>query len=730
MSSGIDNEIPQWKRDLIARLRSQNKRVSSSPPQPAALSRAVQQPGPETVAPVASTTSRDLFVKCNLVVPDKMVQERNSSWDWNALEAVNQPLKNGCKDSDSSEEDLRYGPGIVNKLKNKYLSLALRETSTRPSILLMRKAASLENILDENGPKSPPSNRIFTRNEKVQSPRYRSTQRGTSDMKRARSVEAISRTSLEENEEITRPKRESLHEDMLIASKEGSCVFDKVDEKVHHVSHRINRPRRITPIMNEREKPPVDVVKQAKLIFERRPEQRTKAPQHTGEVAAKVATYKNIIVQAKSKKPPIKTKPLGIGSEKPPTNGICQKPPKKLPETLLSDIQKEPKKMKEIEMKPPKEETAPSLPSPIPDISRVASPENERIGSKNTSLSETPDLIMTSSPLPTLNSPLFRISATENFLKEEIRNSAPSIHNKKATSPLKSSDFCLDEDKNGDTSPTIPENFVKEEIRNSALSPKTFHSKNTAKVMSPLKLNDFCFDEDNTSPTIPLVLSPLKSNACEEEGVKRVSPQAVANINNASNSITFNFATNNKSSRVLPLNNGEISNETKISPLQPLKLEINGVNDRRPARNEDRVLTSSPLLHTNNASKLSPNLTILEVEKNFINTVKTLQQPPPSKNVVVVKSSVEEVIKIQVAKVKKPPRQPENNSIVFKFTDRKDVPDYVHNDGSNRVIKAEKPKVMYIFGYVLEGLYSMNQWSAILISTDESIDKSDTFIIY
>lgn len=53
--------------------------------------------------------------------------------------------------SSSEEEDLRYGPGIVNRLKNRYLSLALRENETRPSILPLRKAASLENLLEGDG---------------------------------------------------------------------------------------------------------------------------------------------------------------------------------------------------------------------------------------------------------------------------------------------------------------------------------------------------------------------------------------------------------------------------------------------------------------------------------------------------------------------------------------------------------------------------------------------------
>lgn len=58
-----------------------------------------------------------------------------------------------CKESESpassDSEDLHYGPGIVNRLRNKYLSLALRESNPRPTIL--RKATSLENLLDDDG---------------------------------------------------------------------------------------------------------------------------------------------------------------------------------------------------------------------------------------------------------------------------------------------------------------------------------------------------------------------------------------------------------------------------------------------------------------------------------------------------------------------------------------------------------------------------------------------------
>uniref|UniRef100_A0AAG5D4Q7 Uncharacterized protein n=1 Tax=Anopheles atroparvus TaxID=41427 RepID=A0AAG5D4Q7_ANOAO len=48
-------------------------------------------------------------------------------------------------------EELKYGPGIVSRLRCRYLSLALRQSVTkqRPSLNSMRRATSLNNLLDE-----------------------------------------------------------------------------------------------------------------------------------------------------------------------------------------------------------------------------------------------------------------------------------------------------------------------------------------------------------------------------------------------------------------------------------------------------------------------------------------------------------------------------------------------------------------------------------------------------
>jgi hypothetical protein len=51
-------------------------------------------------------------------------------------------------ESDSSEE-IHYGPGFVSRLKSRYMSVALRGSSTRGSLMgSLRRSASLEDFLE------------------------------------------------------------------------------------------------------------------------------------------------------------------------------------------------------------------------------------------------------------------------------------------------------------------------------------------------------------------------------------------------------------------------------------------------------------------------------------------------------------------------------------------------------------------------------------------------------
>ncbi|KAL3277376.1 hypothetical protein HHI36_012725 [Cryptolaemus montrouzieri] len=664
-------DIPPWKKHLIARLRSQNKcngnsvtvstnrQLSLSPPLNECTGRTPKANNQSSVGIRPSSTCNQLsatnsasntgkdgsVISANKFVSpltlrkiksSKMVQERAWTLDYTSCESVNMVSENDnysrTSDSDSSEE-LHYGPGIVNKLKNKYLSLALRRetyTKQRPSILNLRKATSLENMLDEDVDESVKTDsdqrRMYQSNgtEKNSTNRYRNSKRGTQDIKRARSVEAISRfENLISPPPIENLRPKSLHEYILIGeTKEGNDKYRKPkDSEAVEIENalfsnnyvpRLNRPKRITPVMNEREKPPADVVKQAKMIFEKRPEQRTKPPVNTGEVAAKVATYKNIIVQSKPvKKPPIKTKPVStLVADKTPKNGTAKtvlnnkkkgnapkvtprireitkkndKSSKALPSNEVSkDVQvaKETHKEQKVEESLPKPV---QLASPIPDVSLIEFPKSENDAIVR--LCETPDLIMTVNPVA-VSTPLSDETATQI----DARIKVPSPTSKRKTE-------------------------YYEDAKNS---------------------------------------ESVTSNHCD------LNSERLINEN-----VPFN---------------------------EPLNLIINGNQSRCSPSPEDAIITQvSPIPVLSRRKIVSPPIRPDSshffdrvIEKNLINVAK-------SANAVKTDEKTDLLVP---KKVRRPPREPETNSIVFKFTDRKDVPDYVQNDRSRTVGRIEMPKVSW-----------------------------------
>lgn len=685
MDDPTDNSIPQWKQDLILRIRSKNKWFSDDQQQllagtprnsSASVGCAGQQPSltcSSAAVPVINSREGETW-KCNekssTCTYSKMVKEPVliEHKQFNNFESVNDILENGDnKSADSgSSEELHYGPGIVNKLKNRYLSLTLRENNakTRPSILPMRKATSLEHLLDDDLPNGKPvhtNSRLFQSRYKENdtsrsiSKRYYNATRG-GDLKRARSVETISRSDDQQHEPLEsdiRRKHESLYEDTLIVTegsdKPSGKMYDNKTLEItletkpfsNSVSHIINRPKRITAIMSEKEKPPVDVVKQAKKIFEGRADQRTKPPHQTGEVAAKVASYKNnVIGQSRvqprnNKKPPIpKQKPVV-----PQDNN--RRPVTSSENTKLAKPSKLALGNSEngwiTEEKSPSPDIA-SIPrsSPIPDVSRISSFNREELCNNNQSkngsnLSETPDLIVHSSPIKNASSPTFRILATDNFLKAEINHSNSN-------------------------------NFI-------------------------IKLN---FEADKKQHIAGVFKPKARSpSPDEQDGCKNISSESRNKIRQAGNTTTYNISTSPSSRSHLPLMNKEMLANSKTVGPQPGKTTHTNKSVDKTTTNSQISPSSKPPLPAQ--SILTPQ----EIEKNNINTAKTLEQVTVLSSPVVSVKSVEEVVvkKIEVPKTTLPREPKEQNSIVFKFTDRKEVPDYVGNDGRIRIGKIEKPKV-------------------------------------
>lgn len=75
----------------------------------------------------------------------------NSSNKMVAMQELSTGETDNFNTFDDTSEELQYGPGIVSKLRCRYLSLALRQSVSkqRPSLDNLRRATSLNNLLDE-----------------------------------------------------------------------------------------------------------------------------------------------------------------------------------------------------------------------------------------------------------------------------------------------------------------------------------------------------------------------------------------------------------------------------------------------------------------------------------------------------------------------------------------------------------------------------------------------------
>ncbi|XP_069354193.1 proline-rich protein 36-like [Maniola hyperantus] len=166
------------------------------------------------------------------------------------------------------DEELRYGPGIVKRLKSRYLSLALREAPRRrPSVL--RRAASLEHLLDERPPPAPPSARPHARPARpvsLAAPMHALAAQPTrrESVKRARSVDALSRLDRDEPPPVP-----------LVPPPVPLVPPPLPPPPPPPLPRAVRPPRRVTPLLRETERPPADVVRSTLRKFESAPPRRT-----------------------------------------------------------------------------------------------------------------------------------------------------------------------------------------------------------------------------------------------------------------------------------------------------------------------------------------------------------------------------------------------------------------------------------------------------------------------
>lgn len=625
---------------------------------------------------------------------------------------------------DDTSEELQYGPGIVSKLRCRYLSLALRQSSSkqRPSLDNLRRATSLNNLIDEEDERNVTTNRqawnqqdrINTSKEKARTPdeympsfrrdrneqndnnRCRPTQRGNDSLKRARSVEALMRydqTAWQRDihtDAIDQTATMMLLEEIANENSKVNSVADcvTIEEKIIQARERgEHKPKRLTSFMDETERPPPDLVKHTLRIFEasanRRPRIGTKG---NGDVAAKVANYKTIIMQEKPQivfpKPPLSPKKPVIkprtsspkhvlnGSRYTNGNGIDSKIP-------TIDINAAKSNFENASIVSPTSNGT----KKIADNSRSPSPLAVRVDlAYRTNKFESPlspvqlsrsngncqPLSPVSAPRPMPRQDVGRSvyessDSPINVLGKKLESLTIETPAKNGISKLSVSDIDSDEaDSNYNDDSDIER--PSKRISKTALD-------NISKAGVTTEFNFFAQSSKSYLPAGPLngnCSTPIKPISCDttEQNVRQIGiirPQIKTNVTPSSTI---------PSTKVINKNDNQ-------------SVVINESIEEKP--NRDKLLITNLTSPANNIL-----LTTREIEQNLINKEKS--------------DEIKWTAKSNSVPIAKPwQKHEQNNTMVFNFSNKKDVPDYIEkfeNDGLVVRRKRDWTKVSFYFWLV------------------------------
>ncbi|XP_054272818.1 uncharacterized protein LOC128993086 [Macrosteles quadrilineatus] len=561
--------------------------------------------------------------------------------------------------SDSSEE-LQYGPGIVNKLKTKYLSMTLREQKkhTRPSLSNLRRATSLENMLD--GDDNLNEQTKMGADVKVKTGNVNSIDKSTlmgktvglnsncglrslgnhriETMKRAQSMDTLLKS------EIRGTIKPIVNENIIIVEKENIGINPSSDSSSRTKSN----------VRPNTELPPPDVVKQTLKIFETSPKKKVK-PAGQGNLAKLVAGFSNPASQPVSS--------LGNRSIIDRRKVNQNNKPTLSPKPILS-----PEKLRRTKIGSPKR----NQPSATGTVS---------------SASRTPPLSTSNKPAGINNERVkLQLVQNEQSVAERTTATSPKVLSPRSKSPTVT--VLTDNDH-----PSL------------ASQPEKVHSQsllsNGEKEVSSVHSDE---------------LEEIDSHS---ESCKPVPETALENIRRGGVSMQFSFSSENSP---VPSNKSYLPRPK--SPPQALNTSLlKGKLENSPpptgfvpprqqgSPQIKQVGIIRPLVSTKIQSNVSstPALTEQEIEKNLINRVKSIEQPV-SKVVVAIKALPDSVVLGSVSadvtnksgcansKVKSQGLWDEKvwhanqNTIVFNFSNRKEVPDYIENDGLILKGKRDRPR--------------------------------------
>ncbi|CAL4102582.1 unnamed protein product [Meganyctiphanes norvegica] len=597
---------------------------------------------------------------------------------------------NNCTEEQDPDEELSYGPGIVSKLKNRYMSLAMREQRGRP---VLRRFSSLEDLLDD-----PP---VETGGHKGRAAAPTSAAQYRLDrMKRARSVDSLSsrhqqedgpfrgagRRPMPKSRSATSNLQSSLmalgKDDVIIIEtsqgvpaasvagqqhqqqqqqQQGQKPFKDTRASVNGGSPRhtddvpppLQRKLSSSSLAEEEELPPPDTVRQVRQVFEGGSHVSNKPLRGIAARVAQHKTAKTNGIQSMGAKPALAVKPAVVPSHRKATPPLTPVSPP-ITSNMPFSIEDAKKRLKHVA----------TVTRPSPRSTMGVKPTPDLNGEVKTQDSEV------LRPRPGLT-PIIKAHTAPNTGAAITNGSSGSSPPIRHTHPAHDTDS---EDDDEDD-----EGFKK--ISNAAIS--------NIRKESGLSQE---FNFANKTSSSPVVGKSKPSSP---------TPATLPSSPVASHKVTSTPAKLSENQRVEQENRKNV--EKSRSKVEPVKVNLNKV--------ESGVLGGSKV---NSSGSGSPNVVL-----GSSSPVSGSRSPE-------VEELVEAVNKKPLkASPPKPWHQQQSNTQTFNFTTKKaPVPEHLENDGLDMSVR--RPKISADSGYVImPGFYEGRQDS----STDGD-DPDDPGIDY
>ncbi|KAL7036842.1 hypothetical protein ACKWTF_008951 [Chironomus riparius] len=654
-----------------------------------------------------------------------------------------------------NDEDFKYGPGFVSKLKCKYLSLTLRQTSAnkqRPSILDLRRSTSLNNLLDEDENEDDDVEQLdevtdiklhdknCISNDKVYHENLKNNNRNGIDshktmtnsypipdapqhqhirssrsidknlnLKRARSVEAILRYDhsswerdmqkdqlihhRQQQQQFHRHSVDSDNSDVKVKSHDVT-----IEDKIHNARERSYNlpPKRLTSLIDDGERPPAGICKQTMRIFEASAhKKRNSASRPIGqEIANKMAMFKcqekpaisakkpNIVPRTSSPKPINHFNQVSNNTSSSSINSNnCNNSNNH--NNAMNNSEKYAKFAKEKTVLPKLD---------INIIKNNLETKSSSPHSGSWSPADNKEAYRMRNDYSPVNSDS-SISSSSNIMSPYRNSMSPPFVNEGSYKKISGS--------NDPTSPIM--SSLSNKLSNlhmdvTTSTPKSFKNNNLLKTIDDSdidvnvdKVDTISDNKIKNNVIVELKGSELKSVNDDISSVSLIS-KVITNNNNNLSGVTsttaptkVNYEKNITANASEVVNNGElktvkenfvvITKPTTKPPPPPPQVPARNINNNTTVMTKSR---DNNLIINNNSDKSSLN-----------SDSESSSSSSSSSN-----SNTQSTTKWAVKKKSWSSQGDDqsSNSIVFNFSDRKDVPDYIEHDGLILRRKRELPK--------------------------------------